>query len=89
MSVRLKMGAEALLNLFCTLTGENAEFSENGQGFLFSFHSKERTCALAMGFLQEGFYRLGGGRFFQIEEQECQLSGGHACTLLVRKTPLS
>jgi predicted hydrocarbon binding protein len=94
---RLKVGSEALAGLFNQLTGQHIRLEVDEKHIYWHIercplcwerHAGGPCCDLAVGFLQEAFNWVGGGKYFQVEEKKCIACGDSTCTIVIDRTPL-
>jgi predicted hydrocarbon binding protein len=58
-------------------------------GICWDRHSDQPVCYLIVGMLQEALYWVSGGKYFAIEETECQAMGNTSCKFVISRLPLS
>ena len=97
-SRRMSEGLNMLSQIFNQHFNEQIEVCEEGSYWLWRMHPKRHLgeagsmdhvgCYLIVGLLQEFLSWAGGGRFHQVTEQECALTGGEACVFRLEKKPL-
>jgi len=51
-------------------------------------HADRPICHMMVGLLQESFYWVSGGKFFQVEEVDCIAKGDPTCRIQIEKGPL-
>jgi predicted hydrocarbon binding protein len=49
--------------------------------------SKAACCHLAVGLLQEALFWVSGGKYFEVEEQQCIACGDSTCTIKIDRFP--
>jgi ribosomal protein S27AE len=42
-----------------------------------------------VGFLQEAFYWVSGGKYFLVEEKNCIACGDSTCTIVIDQAPMN
>ena len=87
---RLKAGSRKLADVFSQFGEVHVTPSEEASRFLFTINEVTECpcCAIAMGFLQEAYYWLSGGRNFLVTERECIAGGRPACTIMIDRVPI-
>ncbi len=92
MPAKLKGGSEAFAGLFNRFTDQRVRLERTDD--LIYWHiercplcwqrrTEAACCQLAVGLLQEAFYWVSGGKYFQIEETKCVALGDSACTIVI------
>lgn len=95
---KFRIGASSLANLFNQHTDQLVRVEEREDRLLWHIqrcplcwdrHTTEPACHLAVGLLQESLYWLSGGKSFEVEETGCIAQGDSACTIVIKKAPIS
>jgi len=95
---RLKAGTEALVDLFNRFTDQRVHLDVIGKQIYWHIErcplcwerqAADPCCALAVGILQETFYWVSGGKYFQVEEKNCIACGDGECTIVIDQIPMS
>ncbi len=96
LSMRAKIGVEALAEIFNRYSGQKVTLDENSESYFFvlercGFCCGRRTdrpsCAFAVGILEELLFWVSLGRNFIVEETTCTARGDPVCTFCITKTP--
>jgi hypothetical protein len=87
---KLKAGSRKLADVFSLFGEVHVTPSEEASRFRFTVNETEERpcCAIAMGFLQEAYYWLSGGRNFLVSESECIAGGKPSCTIMIDRVPI-
>lgn len=98
LSMKLKVGGEALAEVFHRDSDQDVSFEEDEGHFLMRFEAcpvcyKRSTpdpcCFLVVGILQEALFWVSGGKNFLVEEKQCLACGDPVCLFSVDKNSLS
>ncbi len=98
LTVKFRTGARALAELFNRHTDQRVRLEEQKDNLLWHIErcplcwerrTREPSCHLAVGLLQESLYWLSGGRLFNVEEAACIAMGAADCTIIIEKSPIS
>lgn len=97
LSMKLKVGFEALAQTFNQFSDQQVALSEDEQHFYWrnvrcpvcwGRHTESPCCHLAVGLLQESLYWVSGGKQFAVHETACLACGAEQCTISIEKKPL-
>ncbi len=95
---RIRTGSETLARLINGSTTQHVtlEFDHNNISwhigscpFCRNRDSEGPCCTLAVGFLQEVFSWMSGGKYYLVEEKKCIAMGEETCSIVVNQTPIS
>ncbi len=95
--LKLSAGAKALAELFNNFTDQRVRIEEQDRKLLWHIErcplcwerrTREPSCHLAVGLLQEGLFWLSGGKIFNVEEQTCIAAGDTTCTIVIDQSPI-
>jgi predicted hydrocarbon binding protein len=95
--LKLSAGAKALAELFNNFTDQRVRIEEQDRKLLWHIercplcwerHTREPSCHLAVGLLQEGLFWLSGGKVFNVEEKTCIAAGDATCTIEIDQSPM-
>jgi predicted hydrocarbon binding protein len=95
---RIQSGCEALAGLINGSTDLHVTLEVNGSHISWHFGacpvcwdrvSDGPCCTLAVGFLQEVFSWMSGGKYYMVEEKTCIARGDETCTVVIDRTPIS
>lgn len=87
---RLENGLRSLAQIIARECGSSISVSDEGAYWQWRVdrQTTAQDCFLIAGLLQEFTNWAGGGRFYRVEETECQACGSLACTYRIEKKPL-
>ncbi len=94
---RIKSGCEALAGLINGSTDQHVTLEVNGSNISWHFGacpmcwnrvSDGPCCTLAVGFLQEVFSWMSGGKYYIVEEKTCIAKGDETCTIIIDRNPI-
>ena len=95
---RIKSGCEALAGLINGSTAQHVTLETEGNTiswhtgtcpFCRTRESDGPCCTLAVGFLQEVFSWISGGKYYLVEERKCIAAGDETCSIEVNLSPIS
>ena len=95
---RLEVGSEALVRLFNQFTDHTVRLEVDKKHITWHIErcplcwerlADDPCCVLAVGFLQEAYFWVSGGRYFFVEEKKCIARGDSTCRMVIDKTPMS
>jgi predicted hydrocarbon binding protein len=95
---RMGLGLDLILQLFkqetdqinrLESTSESYQWQiENSPFCMPSQQPQGPTCDWMVGFLQEALTWMGGGKYYQVREENCIASGGSLCTIKIDRNPI-
>ncbi len=98
LKTKLKVGANTFADIFNKYTDQRVRIEDDGRMLYWHIercplcwerHTDVPSCHMAVGVLQEALYWASGGKFFNIEETQCQACGDPSCTIIIDKVPMS
>jgi predicted hydrocarbon binding protein len=96
LQTKLKTSSEAFATLFNNHTDQKIRLKIDQKSifwqiercpFCWERKSEVPCCHLAVGFLQEALFWVSGGKYFEVEEQNCIACGESACTIKIDRAP--
>lgn len=97
LQTKLKTSSEAFATLFNNHTDQKIRLKIDQKSifwqiercpFCWERKSEVPCCHLAVGFLQEALFWVSGGKYFEVEEQNCIACGESTCTIKIDRTPV-
>jgi predicted hydrocarbon binding protein len=98
LQARINASIKAFSTIFNTQTDQHVRLERDEKNIYWKIeqcpvcwerHSDAPCCHLMVGFLQEAFYWVSGGKLFAVEEKLCIACGDDACTIRIVRTPLA
>lgn len=95
---RMKVGSEKLVGLLNQFPDQHVRLEFDQRYLIWHIEScplcwerqtNDPCCTLAVGFLQEAFYWVSGGKYYLVEEKNCIACGDSECTIVIDQTPMS
>jgi hypothetical protein len=95
---RLKVGNDVLARFFNQFTSQSILLEMNDHQFTWHIDRllpglendvDGLCCAWLMGFIQEAWNWMSGGKFFPVEERNCISKGQGRCTIVINQTPVN
>jgi predicted hydrocarbon binding protein len=102
-NAKLKIGAAAFAEMFNRFTDQRVRLEDQDKFLLWHIErcpmcwerlamkgqSNRPTCQISVGLLQEAFYWVSGGKYFNVEETHCIAMGDPTCTIVIEKSPMN
>jgi hypothetical protein len=97
LSRRLKVGSEMLAGWFNHFTDQRVRLEVDDRRIQWHIEKcslcgerrvDDPCCALAVGFMQEAFYWLSGGKYYQVVDNTCITCDDRTCTIVIDQTPI-
>ncbi|MBN1488253.1 MAG: 4-vinyl reductase [Anaerolineae bacterium] len=96
-SFRMRIALEVLAEIFNRYSDQQITLAENEEYYFFILnrccacwgrHTRQSSCAIMVGLLDETLYWISRGRRFEIDETSCIAKGDPVCKVSISKEPL-
>ncbi len=97
LAMKVKAGMDGFAELFNRYTDQVVRLDERPEEYwvhidrcalCWGRHTDGPSCHIAVGFIQEAFGWLSGGKNYLVEETACAASGGGTCSIRIQRQPV-